>query len=494
VIRAARGGTSIASGRHMKINALVLVPIVSAFATHAYAQVCDVDPTGSLGYPFGTIEDALTNGGCDQPGSEIVVHCPEWGCGHPATEIQRLDKITIMSGENPDKPEGPVWFDGKSDPWAVRVVDSRDIRFLGFSGYYTREIAIDVVDSSVRVAGPQELGFPFYADVQGWMGVHVAGASEVELAWVGVRGNTRGMRIESTANGTPKVSATGLAVLDNVVAVEMAGLSTTCPAPAGPLLAIHGDFGPTWLNYVMGNDEGFLLSGDARLEIDHTVLGGNLRHHPPNRANGFLFDLRDASKIYARNIVVYDNDRIVNPGVALPWSQTQGPNTASIVLWHASCEKSSILASSFVDNESDLLFHLDTSGTGRMILDHIVAANNSGKTISASGFWPGCPQLDVTGSMFWENRTGMDPPACEAGFTQTTNNVDPSIITAPDTDDQLPSYPKIVDPSDHIYRLDPFEPNTLPAPAGLYSWKDWGVDGSADIDAEIDVGFHNWIP
>ncbi len=481
-----------------RLTTVLAAPFFYLAAGEAHAQVCQVDPTGSLGHPHATVDDALTSGGCDAPGSEIIVFCPSGGCAHPAITLENLVDVSITSGEFTAAPgkSGPVRIEAPSDPAAVRVTGSDGIELLGFRGIEAAEHGLEIIDSIVRVAGPQEYGVPGYMDIRAptGAGARVRGGSDLTLEWVGITGSRKGLDIASNGGGAPFVSARGVVLLGNLTAAVMTGGTTSCPASGGPELEIRSDFDVAWLNYIMGNDEGFLLRGASVLSLDHAVLGGNLRNRPVSRSNGMLFELRDAASLVGRNLAVYDNDRIRNPGVALPWSQSHGPNTASIILWHDSCEKSTIRASSFVDNESDLVFHMDAGvSPGSLRLEHVVVANSSGKTISASGFAPSCPALDVTGSMLWENRTIMDPPHCAASFQDTTTNVDPGVVTSPQTPDTLPNYPGIKPPPFDLYLLDRHEPTHEQTPVDLYPAKKWGVDGTPDVD-DLAVGFHNRLP
>lgn len=477
---------------------LLAAPLVYLAAGEAHAQICKVDPTGALGHPLASVDEALTSGGCDAPGSEIIVYCPPDGCVHPAITLENLVDVSITSGEFAATPGkfGAVRIEALSDPAAVRVTGSDEIELLGFRGIEAGEHGLEIIDSIVRVAGPQEYGVPGYMDIKAptGAGARVRGGSDLTLEWVGITGSRSGLDVASDGNGVPFVSARGVALLHNLTAAVMTGGTNSCPSSGGPELEIRGDFDVAWLNYIMGNDEGFLLHGASVLSLDHAVLGGNLRNRPASTSNGMLFELRDAASIVGRNLVVYDNDRIPNPGVALPWSQSHGPNTASIIMWYDSCAKSTIRASSFVDNESDLVFHMDAGASpGALRLEHIVVANSSGKTISASGFAPGCPDLDVTGSMLWENRTIMDPPHCAGSFQATTTNVDPGVVTSPQTVDTLATYPDIKPPPFDLYLLDRHEPMHEPPPVDLYPAKEWGVDGSPDGD-DLAVGFHNRLP
>src|SRR5262245_1934089 len=91
---------------------------VALLATPGLAMAaCEVDPLGQFGYPHATIEDALANG-CDAPGSEIVVYCPEWGCTHPGVEIDRLSDLTFRSAEDGVK-YGPVTLSDASRVYLV---------------------------------------------------------------------------------------------------------------------------------------------------------------------------------------------------------------------------------------------------------------------------------------------------------------------------------------------------------------------------------------
>jgi hypothetical protein len=438
----------------------------------AWAQSgCEVDPTGQFGYPYATIEDALAND-CDAPGSVIEVYCPEQGCEHPGVALDRLSDLELRSAEDGVK-YGPVRLVDPKRAYLVHVRDSSDIRFIGFSGYEGEISGFEIESSSVLVEGPGKSFGPRYADVSGIeVAVMVRGASEVTLQWVGAWKSGTGIEMHSDPSGVPRVTARGLMLLGNDRAARLYD---------GPVLDIDSDFDAAWLNYVVDNDQGFLLYGDSRLEIDHSVLSGNLRSAPVQHPA--VFEIRDTSTLVGRNLLVTDNDTRANPGVATPYPP--GGNTPGHILNHYSSGEASFLASSFVDNESDLVFEMVAGLSGPLTLQHSVLANNLGKVISASGFFPGCPTTTHSKSVFWANFNHMNPVACFGGIVQ-----DPGSVPSAGIVDIVSAFPLLTPPLPDLYLLDAFEAGSLSAPADLFPVGKWGVDLNADT-GDLDVGFHD---
>jgi hypothetical protein len=481
------------------IEQLAIGVCLLATAIQAEAATCVVDASGLIPGSYPDINAALAPSACGSAGSTIHVYCPAAGCTYGSTRVLGRNKINIRSMEVTGS-GGPVTINQTLFPWAVQIRKSTGIVFEGIHAYRSNVTGILVQDSDASIVGLIRPFPPRYSRVEAYTGIEVTGDSGVGLSAVGVASNHTAMRIASRGSRHPVVFAEAIALLDNEIAVEMDGGGVTCPAGGGPTLDLRGDFGAAWLNYVMGNVEGFLLHGSSRLRIDHTVLAGNLRTLPGYRAVPLLFELQDASRLEGRNLLAYDNDGYPNPGTPTPWSACTAActNTPGAILHHETCDEAVLEASTFSDNQNDLIFHLAYAlgaGSGLLTLDHVIVADSWGKVLSQSSFFTtssGCASVSATGSSFWDNSVDSDPAPCMPGSgIDTTWNPAFSYSTFPVT---LTGYPVIPAPFAALYLMAaPNEPIVpYPQPPNLYLGRDWTVDGvTPDADQALDMGYHN---
>ena len=127
-------------------------------------------------------------------------------------------------------------------------------------------------------------------------------------------------------------------------------------------------------NYIMQNDEGIHAKGDAKVEIEHTIFAGNLRH-PVMAMKPAVLKASEDSELVIRNCLFYDNDAYPNPGKQVEWSSwspatcpgccggSSCVNSAGRILTHETSVHVMIEASSFIDNQCDLVFHVENTGT-----------------------------------------------------------------------------------------------------------------------------------
>jgi hypothetical protein len=479
--------------------ALAVLGMGIALPRAALAATCTVDPTGSSGLPgtFTSVNAALF-GGCGSPGSVVEIWCPVAGCTDSDLLISGLTDVTIRSLEAGGG-SGPVTLAAVGAPQAVRVTGSTNIRFEGISRYESPHTGVQIEDSEVTLLGPSTGAATAiaqrYAAISGSVqGMLVWGDSKVTARWVGWADSQTGLRMVETPSGEPVVSASGVAFLDNGLAADVAGPPGGCPAASpGTVLDIRSDFETAWLNYVMGNVEGFRLRGRAQLAIDHTVLANNLVQMGPGGTNPVLFEVLDSSRLEARNVLVFDNDML--PGLTLAFAG--GFNVAGIILQHLSCAESIFTASTVVNNASDLVFGID--GSGRLTLDHTVVAGNWGKVLSMSSWYVShgntCPPVDPIAAHFWGNRIDADPAVClpppAAGLRTTWN---PRVKTSLATPRELAAYPDVVAPWTDLYLIRRRQPVPYALPAALYVDRLWSVNGKSPDLVRLDVGYHNPLP
>ncbi|EDM75121.1 hypothetical protein PPSIR1_34088 [Plesiocystis pacifica SIR-1] len=463
----------------------VLPALITLFAAPALAQAatCQVDPTGSFGMPHPSIDDALSSGGCDQPGSVIEVYCPAWGCSQGSTTIHGLDQIYVLSAELWGY--GPATLTSSYSGAAVSIENSREILFEGFAQIAGEDVGVAVIDSRVIVIGSHAHGR--YTDIGGHgAGIYAEGDSRLDLVWVAVTESGRGMSLQGTHSGAPHVLAEGFAATWNEVAVFSEG-------SPGPVLEVRSDFGPTMHNYIVSNVEGVELRGESDAVFDHTIVAGNLRMWPGSPTDPEVFNVQDHASLSLRNALIYDNDSVPNPGVLLPWSACGGGpschNTPGRILEHGSSKLVSLEASTIIDNQTDIVINLDGAGGGGIVVDHTVFANNWGKVFSTSSYYPGCPSIINHDSFLWDNRVGVDPSSCDPGFG---HGWDPHAMPGAVTPDAMLGFPHFMGPYADLYRVHVLEPSPSYAlPANLYLGPDWSVDGAtADADP-LDVGYHN---
>jgi len=402
---------------------------------------------------------------------------------------------------------GPVNLTPTTDPWALKIERSARSNFEGFNAITSDTDAV-LIDKSNRIifSGPSTLATPRYTIVSaGDTAVHIRSKSRVTLGAIAMSDSGIGLSLENDGGRRPRVVAEGVAFTNNEIAGKLTGGRTYCKPKKGPSLDILGDFNLSWLNYVMNNVEGFLLSGSAILNIDHTVMGGNLHRVPSYRSTGYLFELNEASRLVGRNLAVYNNDMDPNAGISTAWSTCVGPciNTPGKILHHETCDEAIFESSSFVDNQTDLVFHLDYAsgaGSGRLTLDHVMVANSWGKVLSESSFFStstGCAAVNSIDSYLWDNRVDVDPASCMPA--DLTNTWDPLVVStgAPAS---LSSLPDIPTPLTSLYLMTSLEPTPgYPHQPDLYkptSTRNWTVDGTTIDDLSeavpaLDVGYHN---
>ncbi|MFN3200614.1 MAG: hypothetical protein ACE366_19600 [Bradymonadia bacterium] len=476
----------------MILKPLATAAVLSFAAASADAATCFVDPTGTSGIAgaYASTQAALA-GTCNTPGSVIELWCPAGGCADGSVSISGLSDITIRSQELAGS-SGPVGFSASAAGPAVHVSKSFNIRFEGFDHYYSNSWAVAVEDSDVFFEGPGSLPSPRYSDVHGARGMRVDGASHVQLSWVGFSHNRVGLAMQSNLNGSPFVTGEGLAFVGNELAADLVGGDPLCSTVGdGPSLTIGGDYGVSWLNYVMGNTAGFQLRGSADLRMDHTLLANNLNRALSMGGNPHLISLNDASSFEGRNLLVYDNDS--HGGLTGPYAG--GVNTAGVILNHSSCGKAALVASTIINNATDLVFNIESASSGDLALDHVVTHGNWGKLLSMSSWYTShgsaCPPLVMNDTASWGDRVIADPATCTPPTLTTT--WDPVPTVAFFTPRTVRGYPNLNRPRRNLYLINRRQPSfTGAGPAGLFHSRPWSVDGvNNDADARLDMGYHN---
>ncbi|KIG14617.1 hypothetical protein DB30_06496 [Enhygromyxa salina] len=454
----------------------------------ANAAICQVDPAGAFGMPFATIDDAIALGGCGAVGSIIEVYCPLGGCVHPSATIAGLNDITVLSAELWGN--GPVSFNNSYSPNALMIHNSTQIVVEGFDHFNANGRAIEIINSDAFVVGHPGIGR--YTRTSGTTGVYVEGGSNVDLLYVAFVWNKTGLELQGFAGPLgPRVNATSIVALNNDRAIVSDGAS-------GPVLDIRSDYGLAMHNYIMRNDEGIIAKGNSNVTVDHTLFAGNLRLLPGAPISPALLEVDGNADMTVRNALIYDNDAKPNPGVQLPWSAWSSPtacgggpctNTNGKILQHQSGGVVKIIASTIIDNQTDLVFNVDAAGSGQLIVDHTILAHNWGKVFSMSTWWPGCPPVQGIDSFFWDNRVDADPLACMPPGMGTWN---PAPISGAMTPDLVPGFPGIPAPFTDLYWVTSFAPTSpYPLPGGLYLGPAWGVDGATPDSNPLDVGYHN---
>ncbi|EDM73697.1 hypothetical protein PPSIR1_13750 [Plesiocystis pacifica SIR-1] len=469
------------------IETLLITASVFLAPAIANAAVCQVDPSGSFGMPHATIDDAIAFGGCDAANSIIEVYCPAGGCTHPSATISGLSDITVVSAELWG--HGPVQMTNSYSANALSIDASTGIVIEGFDLITANDRAIEIVDSEVVVLGLPGLGR--YTQTSGTTGVYVEGNSQVELLYVGMTFSGTGLEVLTGGSAmAPQVAATGMVAMNNDRAAVVDG-------SPGPVLDIRSDYGLAVHNYVMRNDEGIYAGGESDVTIDHTLFAANLRLWPGSPLAPVLLEVDGHADMTLRNVLIYDNDAKPNPGVQVPWSMFRWPwscggspclNTPGKILEHGSSGMVEIVASTVIDNQTDLVFNISGSGSGQMIVDHTILAHNWGKVFSMSSF-SGCPPVQGVASYFWDNRVNAAPVGCPPPGIGIW---DPAPISAGFTPDDVPGFPSIPAPFGDLYWVTSYEPMAPYAlPAGLYAGPSWAVDGSTIDGDPLDVGYHN---
>jgi hypothetical protein len=457
---------------------------------------CVVDPTQTSPYfpSYMSVNQALADPACSAPGSLIEIWCPAGGCTDSKVVVNGLSDITIRSMEL-TVGAGAVTFSGVGPDPALEVQSATGIVIEGISVFTAAQRAVGVLDSTVTFIGLGALATPRYGQVLGGLtGMVVAGFSSVDLSWMGFTGALTGLRLDSPGGVPPSVHATGVAFQDNELAVDVIGPPLGCPPPGGTalpaLLEIRSDFDVAWLNYVMHNVEGFHLSGRADLRIDHTVLATNLYQMAAGGFNPLLFSVSDSSRLEARNILAYDND--MTPAFTGPYAG--GVNTAGYILLHQSCDESIFRASTVVNNAADIVFGVD--GSGRVTLDHTLAAGNWGKVLSMSSWYVAhgftCPPVSAIAANFKGNRINADPAACLPPAPMLNTTWNPRVTLPPLPPPRyLFTYPDIPAPRTDLYFIRKRSPLPTPLPPDLYLGRQWTVDGIHPDTNKLDVGYHN---
>lgn len=471
-----------------------LAGVLAFFPTPSLAATCTVEPAGPTAGNYLSVSEALSAGGCDAPGSVIEISCPAPGCSDFDVKIDGLTDITVRSLESSG--DGPVTLSatpaGAATGPAVKVTGSTGIVFDGISDYVSTKTAVEVEDSDVTFMGPTVSGIQRYGDLDGIKGMEAKGLSDVLLKWMGSSGGRIGLRLVSTDSGSPTVTAKGVALLDNIQAVEVFGASGGCGTTFLPAaLKFRSDFETAWLNYVMGNVEGFRLRGWSELLMDHTVLASNIYQLPPNGGNPELFDVRGASRLKVRNSLLYDNDTI--PGLSGRWPGPPTGAPAGTILQHESCGKSSFQASSVINNAADLVFNM--GGSGKLELDHTLVSGTWGKVISMSSYYVShgntCPPITTIATNFRGNNIDADPGVCTPPSPGLDTTWKPGVTVSPNTPRTLTGYPDVPAPWTDLYLINKREPIPYALPSNLYMGRDWSVNGINPDKKRLDVGYHN---
>ncbi|MEZ4360097.1 MAG: hypothetical protein R3B48_07950 [Kofleriaceae bacterium] len=461
--------------------------LVVAGAGRAAAD-CTVDPGGALGLPGGypTINAALADPACLSAGVINVV-CQPAGCTDTNVLINGLSNVTIRALEVPGV-NGPAVLIGTGGNPAVVITNSSEIAIEGFSSILGPPFAVWIDASKVNLVGPTVGGVARYLDLTspGGTAMKVNGDSQVDVTQVGFHASTTGLELTAAGGLGPSVTARAVAFLDNGQAVDMVGPAGGCgPSPA-TVLNVDGDGGGAWLNYVMRNVNGFRLRGRSSVQLDHTVLASNL-YTMAAPGNETLFAVRDASRLEARNALIYDND--AHPGLTGPFAG--GFNTGSVLLDHTSCDQSSFIASTVINNAADITFGV--GGSGRLVLDHTLVAGNWGKTLSMSSYYVAhgntCPPLSLTAAAVWGNKLIADPVACLPPPLIVGWNPNP--IVSASTPRTIVGYPTVPAPWTDLYLINHLEPFVYALPVGLFLGRPWSVDALHDDVADLDVGYHN---